>query len=446
MPYTYIFLSAIGFRYSRFILNLVGNWLYKPYPSPRNPSFSSENVTCYIPSVDCDGGEFEKTIRTALCCGVKKVYVPVPKDSEERAKRTCNPLGTNVHVIPCAGPANKRTQTCAALRQIARDVQTEGETCVAEEARTKLVLSLDDHVWAERPAEFLRDTMAPFENPRIGGVAVGKRVERRQDQPSSSSVAASFDKSLNFIARNYLERHNWELRASNYWDGGVFVISGRAACFRAQILTAPDFIEAFTNEYFARPVFGKLVGPLHADDDNFITRWLIMKGWEIKFQYTEHSFIITSLGVSGPQKWLQQCIRWSRTTIRSNTTSLSERRVWHTYPYTTVMVYIPALFNYALLIDPALLWLGWHASGENRTVACCLLGFWMLVTKIVKIIPNIRDHPEDIMRLPSQLAFAYFHSFIKLYSAITFWSLSWGSRPDKGTNVALRDEDVKSTF
>jgi hypothetical protein len=223
------------------------------------------------------------------------------------------------------------------------------------------------------------------------------------------------------------------LRANNYWDGGVFVISGRAACFRAEILTSPDFIEALLSEYFAYPIFGNLVGPLHADDDNFITRWLIDKGWGIKFQYTEHSWIVTSLGVSGGQKWVQQCIRWARTTIRSNLTSISQTRVWINLLYTATMVYIPALFNYAVVVDTLLLWLCWKAAAENGLdpqVACCCFALWILFTKTAKVIPTLLDHPEDLVLLPTQLIFAYLHSVIKLYATITFWSLSWMSRPE----------------
>jgi cellulose synthase/poly-beta-1,6-N-acetylglucosamine synthase-like glycosyltransferase len=222
-----------------------------------------------------------------------------------------------------------------------------------------------------------------------------------------------------------------ELSASNAADGGVFVISGRAACFRAEILTDRRFLAAFVDEYFAWRIFGRWIGPLHADDDNCITRWLVTEGWKIKFQHTPHACITTSLGVNGPHKWLQQCIRWSRTTVRSNLTSLSSPHVWYTYPWTTATVYIPALCNYALLIDPALIWFGWNAALEHHIrppVVLVPLVLWMLVTKTAKLYPHLRAYPRDIGLLPVQFAFGYAHSLIKLYLTLTFWVLGWGSR------------------
>lgn len=226
-----------------------------------------------------------------------------------------------------------------------------------------------------------------------------------------------------------------EMCASNAVDGGVFVISGRAACFRAEILTDPRFLSAFVDEYFAPGIFGRRIGPLHPDDDNFVTRWLITEGWKIKFQYTSHACIITNLGAEGPLKWLRQCTRWTRSAIRSHLTSLSDPVVWYTYPWTTATVYIPTLCNYALLIDPALLWFGWNAAIERHIrpqIALAALVLWMLATKTAKLYPHLRAHPEDIRLLPVQFAFGYAHSLIKLYSTLTFWATGWISRPEEG--------------
>lgn len=186
------------------------------------------------------------------------------------------------------------------------------------------------------------------------------------------------------------------------------------------------------DEYFAPRIFGRWIGPLHADDDRFITRWLVAEGWKIKFQHTRYACVTTSLGVDGPHKWLQQCIRWSRTTIRSNLTSLSSPYVWYTYTWTTATVYIPTLCNYALVIDPALIWFGWNAALERHIrppVVLVPLVLWMLVTKTAKLYPHLRAYPRDIVLLPVQFAFGYAHSLIKLYSTLTFWMLGWGGRP-----------------
>jgi hypothetical protein len=68
----------------------------------------------------------------------------------------------------------------------------------------------------------------------------------------------------------YLERYNFEIRATNAMDGGVFVVSGRAMVILIEILDN-NFCKAFIKEYF----FFGLFGPLNPDDDNFIIRWVL---------------------------------------------------------------------------------------------------------------------------------------------------------------------------
>lgn len=53
---------------------------------------------------------------------------------------------------------------------------------------------------------------------------------------------------------------------------------------------------------------------------------------------------------------------------------------------------------------------------------------WIFVSKMVKIAPHFYDHPSDLLWLPAYLAYAYWHSFVKLYCALTFWDHSWGGR------------------
>lgn len=53
---------------------------------------------------------------------------------------------------------------------------------------------------------------------------------------------------------------------------------------------------------------------------------------------------------------------------------------------------------------------------------------WIFVSKMVKIAPHFYDHPSDLRWLPAYLAYAYWHSFVKLYCSLTFWNHSWGGR------------------
>ena len=299
------------------------------------------------------------------------------------------------------------------LRKIQR------ETSPASRLETVVVL-LDDHVWWPSK-RFLPALLAPFEDPAVHFVGTNKRVQRER----GNSFAESF---LNFIACLYLGRHNFEIRATNAIDGGVFVVSGRTSAIRANIACREDFIEGFTNEYF----FNKL-GPLNPDDDNYITRFVVKEGKDIKIQFCDDARIETTLGtVGGYTKFSSQLLRWARTTWRSNTTSLfKDGQVWYRQPWCVYAVYFTMYFNFALLWDPLIVYTFLKSDyyfdngGEIHLYQIVTL---ILGSKLVKLLPHFFEEPSDILLFPFYVLFAYFHSFIKLWAGLTFWDHSWGGR------------------
>lgn len=207
-------------------------------------------------------------------------------------------------------------------------------------------------------------------------------------------------------------------------------VSGRTSAHRTQILAAPDFIHDFLHEYF----LSGLVGPLHVDDDKFITRWMVNHEWKIAFQHTPGACMETTLGEY--PKFLVQCLRWARTSWRSNFTSLfSEGTVWQTQPWCVYAIYLTSFFNFALFYDFALLSTGWLACNQSPEIcidsstAMIALGLWILGSKLVKPLPHFWRNPKDLVYLPGYVLFGYFHSLIKLYALATVNVTVWGSRP-----------------
>jgi hypothetical protein len=106
----------------------------------------------------------------------------------------------------------------------------------------------------------------------------------------------------------------------NRIDGGLPCLSGRTVAYRTQILQECDFSYAFTNETWRS-------FQLNADDDNFLTRWLMNNNWDIRIQKHEECEVQTTL--ENNSKFLLQCLRWARSNWRSNLKSLViERTVW----------------------------------------------------------------------------------------------------------------------
>jgi hypothetical protein len=258
----------------------------------------------------------------------------------------------------------------------------------------------------------------------VGVVAPRKRV--RRTTPGKWSWLSI----VNFIATNYIERHNWELRASNAIDGGVFVVSGGTAVYRTEFLADKALLDHFCNEKFFFGLFGGENG-LGPDDNNFLTRVARKNGWLIRFQATEEATVESALG-EWP-RFHRQLLRWTRTTFRSNPVMLRDPDFLWRYTWSAFMVYWAGITNFALLWDSALILSLVQALKASPSVpgawfSLVLLLLWIVATKTVKILPNLYRHPADLALLGFQIAFAYVHSFYKLWALVTFWNCSWSGR------------------
>lgn len=400
-PFVFLFI----FRYLRLIVHICAFWLYRPTPIPDHPIYSSQDCTIIIPTVEPDNRDFLECIRSVLenFPGAISI-VTVGERNLEKVSQVIAPLRkayphTNFNTY-LSEVANKRHQVA----------------CAVPDIDTAITILVDDHVfWPSR--NFLRTVLAPFEDPQIGAVVTNKRVRR-------------FDTGFgrlafwNVIGALYLERHNFEIRATNACDGGVFVLSGRTSAHRTNILQDPAFLSGFTNERF----FFNLFGPLNADDDNFITRWEVSHGWKLKVQYCPDALIETTLGTY--PKFLSQCLRWVRTTWRSNSASLfTDRTVWRAQPWCVYAVYLTSFVNFALFYDAALVYtLSRSMFAKADSSVFWMLGTWILASKMVKLTPYFLRNPKDLVYLPGYLVFAYYHSLIKLYAGLTFWVTTWSGR------------------
>lgn len=188
--------------------------------------------------------------------------------------------------------ANKRRQMCRAIPEVHTPIT---------------VFADDDVTW---PSTILRWMLAAFERQDVGGVGTSQRL-RRSESPNLWS----------FLGALYLERRNFEISATTHLDGGISCLSGRTVAYRTHILQDPAFTYGFTHEYWRKQY------QLNADDDNFITRWMLSHGWKTQVQYCKEAELLTTL--EDNPKFLRQCLRWSRSNWRSNLTSMfTEKFVW----------------------------------------------------------------------------------------------------------------------
>lgn len=436
---TQLFIALFVWRYLRLIVHIISFWLYKPVPIPEDPSIRPSNVTVILPIVDPkpDDPQFVNCLTTLLANDPAAIIVSTVGEANLAiCQNIINELDIANKDKICVvqqSHGNKRRQVCHAMPSV----------------KTDIVVTVDATVFW--PSDrYLPAILAPFEDPSVGIVGSYKRVVREP-------TGFTFKSFWNFIGCLYLERHNFEVAATSNIDGGVFVISGRTAAYRTEIFADDDFQRGFQNERF----FFGLFGPLNPDDDNFITRWAVRHSWKIKFQYSEDATMQTRVGTY--PKYLSQCLRWVRTTWRSNSATLftdpfradCQETVWTIQPWCVYAVYLTSFTNFALFTDAGLMYLVSLSTFAQTYglsfVLRCMAG-WIFASKLVKPFPHFKRNPADLIFLPGYILFGYYHSLLKLYALFTFWNCTWGSRviEDAETNKHIdekkKNDDTDSEF
>ncbi|KAK3497202.1 nucleotide-diphospho-sugar transferase [Neurospora hispaniola] len=410
----YYFLALFIWRYLRFCINIIGFWTYKAAPMPKSNAnyHPGRDVTVVIPTVDPLGVDFHECLTSCARNGPRKIIIVTA--GEDLYEKTLGAVAPVMDEFPLVNFLVTRTEIANKRKQVAH---------VIRYINTPITVLVDDHVFWNSP-DLLKSLLAPFEDNQVGIVGTNKRVRRLE----GLSVWRRF---WNMLGCLYLDRHNFEIRATNAIDGGVFVVSGRTVGIRTCILEDKQFQAGYLHEMF----FFGLLGPLNPDDDNYIARYMVTNGWKLRIQYTKDAEIETTVGVGEPvhTKFLGQCRRWARSTWRSNTSSLfTEGTVWATQPYCVYAVYLTSFTNFALFTDAALVYLftqsSWYFDAAEPKYALAALLSWIIFTKTIKVFRYFSTYPQDIWLFPAYVLFAYFHSFIKLWALFTFYDHAWSGR------------------
>jgi len=416
-----IFVALFLFRYVRLWVNLASNWTYTPIQPIDDPTVTSKDMTVIIPTVAENLQQLKETVQSAYRLEPLELLLVTPDSKVKRVYQMVEELGNPKLIqVLSVSQANKRRQLCRAIPEV----------------ETKITLLLDDDVWL--PEKFTKWILAPFEDPRVGGVGTNQQLRRA----NRSSI-------WEFLGAIYLVRRNFDCTACNWIDGGLPCLSGRAVAYRSEILQDPNFTYGFTHETWGSDHF------LNADDDDFITRWLFSHDWKIQLQNHRECEVETTL--EDDSKYLRQCLRWVRSNWRSNLTSLSEGRMWWNYPWSMYAVFQTTVTQWALLLDVllfvsfylALSESGYYAAdgmdqarseGRQRSVPV----FWAIFlahfvfAKTIKLLPHLLRNPGDVRFIPVSILFGYFHNLIKFYGCMTVTETTWGTREGADADDNIR--------
>ena len=388
--------------------------------------------------------DLRRCLSTVRDCRAQAIVLVTPQKNVGLLQKLCRDLGIDNAQVLGVSRANKRLQMIRGLHEV----------------RTEITIFADDDVFW--PKDFLVHMLAPFEDLAVGGVGPFNALERK---PNPNG--------WDFLNAAYLKRWEWEVGATSNIDGGLACLSGRTSAILTRIVQNSAFVDAFANEKW----FGT-IDLLAADDDNFVTRWLANRGWKMSIQ--SGTSVTTTL--DGNWKFLNQCLRWTRTTWRSNITALLiDRLVWHQEPYCLYALHLSMLNPPSLILDPLMgyclvQWLrksGSSPHAPNEVLGLGIFVLWLLFTKTVKLWGHFRQYPADIRYIPLQIAFGYFYGFIKMAALLTIhvvshlasmivscmanriWQTSWGGSRSSlvkshssqaATAIVDATKDLKSTI
>lgn len=263
-----------------------------------------------------------------------------------------------------------------------------------------LIALVDDDVhWrVDTKDEFIK----PFVDPDVGAVSPKQVV---QDQSFLTQKLYEVQMRLQFAI---------DYRALSHVSRSLSCVSGRTAVYRREALL--PVIDDLTEERF----LGK---PVISGDDKFLTRAVQATGWDAVYQSTS---VIDIGAVPIPGEFLDQTIRWTRNTIRSDLKAMTEgwvfRRKW--LAYYNIDRFISA---FAILMAP--LYFSLSAARGAWVIAAVILCWW-LVSRSAKMYPYLHEYPRGFWLVPFYTVGAFLMSPVYLYALFSANTQGWLTRGD----------------
>ncbi|KAG0056341.1 hypothetical protein BGZ83_005460 [Gryganskiella cystojenkinii] len=389
-------LGVVGFyRYLWFLIKLVAYFFYRPMLPKSNPTYRPEyDVTIIVPTIDA-GEEFKEAAHSWLVNNPKEIIIITETKMREPLQELANSVDPSRIRVLTVPKANKRLQMVEGIRNTTSEI---------------IVFADDDAIWPPTALDYI---LACFEDPNMGGVGTSQTVKSVGRYQTVWEVLAGFRLTI----------RNIEIAASTHIDGGVCCLSGRTAAYRTCILQDPQFQYEFTHDFW----LGKY--PLNSGDDKFLTRWMVFHGWNTYVQICKEAELLSTF--KNNWRFVKQVLRWTRNTWRSDFRSLfTERRIWSRHPYVAFTM-VDKIFNPITLLSGPISVVVMAAEGKfHLPLWDIVISYvvWLMLTRIIKLLPHLFKRPQDVIWVPAFLIFGYYFSIMKIYALFTLHEVGWGTR------------------
>jgi hyaluronan synthase len=361
---------------TRFTLSRV----YRPVPSGYMTTTS-----VLVPAFREDPDIVERCLDTWLAENPTEIIiVPDVKDTEViyRLRARAN-LDPRIKVVPFVHHG-KRSALGVAIREARCEI---------------LVLCDSDTNW--EPG-LLAAVVAPFKNPKIGGVGTRQNVYLA----TTSVWRRVADWMIDVRYKDYVRAQS---RA-----GAVACLSGRTAAYRrAAVIPVLEHLE---DEFFLgrRCVSG---------DDGRLTWLVLASGYQTVYQSTARAM---SMFPDSGRAFFKQRIRWSRNSYRTYLTAMWKGWLWR-QPLICQISVLQVMLT-PVTMGFAVTYLFAWVLHPQKLVALAAVG-WLLFGRGVRGISHLRERPSDIWVLPLVAVLTIVIALpVKSYALLTMNVHGWLTR------------------
>lgn len=122
-----LFIAFFIFRYTRLLVNIVGFWLYSPKVPQLSPTFTANDVTVIVPTVDPLGADFQECIQSIYNTGPALIIIVAAGMSPIGHQTNFETLNRDwtgcpgIKLMNCKA-MNKRKQICTALPKVSEPI------------------------------------------------------------------------------------------------------------------------------------------------------------------------------------------------------------------------------------------------------------------------------------------------------------------------------------